>query len=168
MLILRSHLITTRRLTMKSHSLLTSQKIDELLKFVTSLPGQSSQQRQLSSSIDESKYDENNKFYLTTAINYTNGKPHIGHAYEAVTSDVICRYHRNYGRDVFFLTGTDEHGQKVANTAEKQNKTPKQLCDENVAVFKQLNNKLRISNDYYIRTTDSDHYELAAKMFSIA
>lgn len=57
------------------------------------------------------------KFYLTTAINYTNGPPHIGHAYEAVTADIISRYHRMFGREVFFCTGTDEHGQKIADTA---------------------------------------------------
>lgn len=61
-----------------------------------------------------------NRFYLSTAINYTNGPPHIGHAYEAIVGDVLCRYHRVNGKEVFFLTGTDEHGQKVAESAERE------------------------------------------------
>eukprot|EP01084_Bolivina_argentea_P314182 544175_1 len=150
MFALRRHLLTKSKLTM-SQQLLTSQKIDELLKFVKSLPATSESKQSSNASNDD-------RFYLTTAINYTNGRPHIGHAYEAITSDIICRYHRIYGRDVFFLTGTDEHGQKVANTAASKGLTPKELCDENVAVFKELNQKLRISNDYYVRTTDADHY----------
>ena len=107
------HLLTKSRLSFKmNQQLLTSQKIDELLKFVTALPRSSDDIK-----IPENKYQdnddkENDRYYLTTAINYTNGRPHIGHAYEAVTSDVIARYHRVYGRNVFFLTGTDEHGQK--------------------------------------------------------
>merc|ERR1719204_1433781 len=60
------------------------------------------------------------KYYITTAINYTNGKPHVGHAYEGVTTDVIARWHREAGRDVFFLTGSDEHGQKIAGVAEEK------------------------------------------------
>ena len=98
-----------------SQQLLTSQKIDELLKFVTKLPSSGeSKQDNSESKYDESYGENKERFYLTTAINYTNGRPHIGHAYEAVTSDVIARYHRIYGRNVFFLTGTDEHGQKVS------------------------------------------------------
>eukprot|EP00485_Elphidium_margaritaceum_P011854 CAMPEP_0202704094 /NCGR_PEP_ID=MMETSP1385-20130828/16846_1 /ASSEMBLY_ACC=CAM_ASM_000861 /TAXON_ID=933848 /ORGANISM="Elphidium margaritaceum" /LENGTH=730 /DNA_ID=CAMNT_0049362045 /DNA_START=264 /DNA_END=2456 /DNA_ORIENTATION=+ len=147
-----------------SHHLSASQKIDALLNFLSTLPSSSSsdeyEQKQASG--------DKQRFYITTAINYTNGRPHIGHAYEAVTSDVIARYHRIYGRDVFFLTGTDEHGQKVANTAIAQGFEPKAFCDQNVQVFKELNQKLAISNDYYVRTTDADHYTLAKKMFQTA
>jgi nucleoside diphosphate kinase len=75
------------------------------------------------------------RFYITTAINYANGAPHMGHAYEAVTADVIARYHRAYGREVFFLTGSDEHGQKIADTAAAQGVKPIQLCDSAVAGF---------------------------------
>eukprot|EP01052_Picozoa_sp_SAG31_P022408 SAG31_NODE_1781_length_7282_cov_1.770291_5_plen_212_part_00 len=75
------------------------------------------------------------KFYLTTAINYTNGPPHIGHAYEAVTSDVLSRYHRRFGRRVFFLTGTDEHGQKIADTASKGSCKPIDICDKYAELF---------------------------------
>ena len=110
MFVLRNALTKSRLSYTMSASLLTSQKIDELLAFVSRLPNSGE-------SKEESKYNDNNytddRFYLTTAINYTNGRPHIGHAYEAITSDVISRYHRIYGRNVFFLTGTDEHGQKV-------------------------------------------------------
>ncbi|QKF94573.1 methionyl-tRNA synthetase [Fadolivirus algeromassiliense] len=105
-----------------------------------------------------------NKFYITTAINYTNGSPHFGHAYEAVVADCIARYHRLIGNDVFFLTGTDEHGQKIADTAANQNPplSPLELCDKYVAEFKNLNNKLNISYDFYIRTTMEKH-ELCAQ-----
>ena len=69
------------------------------------------------------------RFYVSTAINYANGLPHMGHAYEAVVADVIARYHRAYGRDVFFLTGADEHGQKIADTAAAQGILPIELCN---------------------------------------
>eukprot|EP00754_Rhynchopus_humris_P046737 Rhum_TRINITY_DN6288_c0_g2::Rhum_TRINITY_DN6288_c0_g2_i1::g.19342::m.19342/K01874/MARS, metG; methionyl-tRNA synthetase len=99
------------------------------------------------------------KFYVTTAINYTNGLPHIGHAYEALLADVIARYHRAYGRNVFFLTGTDEHGQKIATSAEAKGMKPIELCDMYVEKFRELNEALHISNDEYIRTTDHYHEE---------
>eukprot|EP00756_Hemistasia_phaeocysticola_P067205 Hpha_TRINITY_DN9795_c0_g1::TRINITY_DN9795_c0_g1_i1::g.10269::m.10269/K01874/MARS, metG; methionyl-tRNA synthetase len=97
------------------------------------------------------------KFYITTAINYTNGAPHIGHAYEALTTDIIARFHRLAGKRTYFLTGTDEHGQKIAQAAEAQGLTPKQLCDKYVAQFQSLNKRMSISNDGYIRTTDQHH-----------
>jgi len=108
------------------------------------------------------------KYYITTAINYTNGKPHIGHAYESITADVIARWHRIFGREVFFLTGSDEHGQKIADTAAKIGVTPLELCNENVELFKALNTRLNISNDRYIRTTDPRHTEVAQLVFSKA
>ncbi|EPR59974.1 methionyl-tRNA synthetase [Toxoplasma gondii GAB2-2007-GAL-DOM2] len=97
------------------------------------------------------------KFYITTAINYTNGPPHMGHVYEIVTSDALARFHRIAGRDVFFLTGTDEHGQKIANTAERLGKTPQEICDFYAAGFQAMNAKLCVSNDQYIRTTQAAH-----------
>eukprot|EP01043_Picozoa_sp_COSAG02_P034105 COSAG02_NODE_2366_length_9052_cov_1.784541_4_plen_1632_part_00 len=107
------------------------------------------------------------KFYLTTAINYTNGSPHMGHAYEAITSDVICRYHRAYGRDVYFLTGTDEHGQKIADTAAKCDPPvrPIDICDKYVAEFQALNKSLSVSNDGYIRTTNPDHEKVTQQLW---
>lgn len=107
------------------------------------------------------------KFYITTAINYTNGDPHMGHAYEAISADVIARYHRLYGRDVFFLTGTDEHGQKIANRAETEGVKPIDICDKYANGFIELNKKLRISNDAYIRTTMPHHYKSAQTLWEL-
>eukprot|EP00924_Labyrinthula_sp_SR-Ha-C_P011762 maker-scaffold_69-snap-gene-0.50-mRNA-1 protein AED:0.03 eAED:0.03 QI:87/0.66/0.5/1/1/1/4/0/792 len=105
------------------------------------------------------------KFYITTAINYTNGLPHVGHAYEAVTTDVIARYHRLAGRDVFFLTGTDEHGQKVEQSAIKANKTPQQIADFYASHFEKLDKELNISYDSFIRTTDKKHEEICRALW---
>lgn len=89
----------------------------------------------------------------------------MGHAYEAVTSDIISRYHRVMGEDVFFLTGSDEHGQKVATSAAAKSMTPIQSCNGYVKGFKDLNKKLSVSNDAYIRTTDKKHYKLVQDMW---
>jgi methionyl-tRNA synthetase len=105
------------------------------------------------------------KFYLTTAIAYTNGYPHIGHAYEFLSSDVIVRYHRVLGRDTFFLTGTDEHGQKVAASATQSGLTPQEHCDKYVAAFKQLHKQLLISYSDFIRTTDPFHERTAQNLW---
>ena len=105
------------------------------------------------------------KFYLTTAINYTNGPPHIGHAYEAVCSDIIVRYHRAAGRKVYFLTGTDEHGQKVEQSALAGGRTPQEHCDMYAALFKDLDAKLQISFDQFVRTTDADHETSSIEMW---
>ena len=78
------------------------------------------------------------KFYITTAIDYTNSKPHLGHAYEKILADAIARWHRLKGEDVFFLTGTDEHGLKVQRAAEKAKKPSKEFVDELVKYFKDL------------------------------
>lgn len=104
-------------------------------------------------------------FYITTAIAYTNGYPHIGHAYEFIIADAIARYYRLLGYNVFFLTGTDEHGQKVAASAEKNNKTPKEHCDHYVDSFKNLHNRLNISYDKFIRTTDDIHIQTAQQLW---
>ncbi|KAG2759571.1 hypothetical protein JG687_00004930 [Phytophthora cactorum] len=107
-------------------------------------------------------------FYLTTAIHYTNGLPHMGHAYENVCSDVISRYHRVFGRDVYFLTGTDEHGQKIAQTAEAAGVTPQQLVDKYAGIFQQLTKDLNMSNDNFIRTTSDVHKKFAQWLFQQA
>lgn len=104
-------------------------------------------------------------YYFTTAINYTNGTPHMGHAYEIVTSDILVRIARLFGFNTRFQTGTDEHGQKIAATAEKKGISPKELCDENVKQFKNMNEKLQISTDRFIRTTDADHYESCKELW---
>ena len=96
-------------------------------------------------------------FYITTAIDYANGAPHLGHAYEKVLADVLARHHRMLGDDVYFLTGLDEHGQKVQQTAQKRQIEPQVLVDEVAAVFQQMLGLLNISNDDYIRTTEPRH-----------
>ena len=97
-------------------------------------------------------------FYITTAIAYPNGRPHIGHAYEVIATDAIARYHRLAGRDVFFMTGTDEHGLKMARNAREQNTTPRELADEMSSYFKVMDDELNISYDRFIRTTEPAHY----------
>lgn len=97
------------------------------------------------------------KFYITTPIYYVNDKPHIGHAYSTIAADVLARYHRLKGDQVFFLTGTDEHGKKIQNAAEAAGLEPKEFCDQNAAKFSLLWDRLDISQDHFIRTTDDQH-----------
>ncbi|MCB9679713.1 MAG: class I tRNA ligase family protein, partial [Alphaproteobacteria bacterium] len=96
-------------------------------------------------------------FYITTPIYYVNGNPHIGHAYTTTAADAIARYRRLEGRPVFFLTGTDEHGQKVLEAAEKRGMTPKAHCDDMVPRWMGMMEGLSIRYDRFIRTTDADH-----------
>ena len=100
-----------------------------------------------------------NKFYITTAIIYPNGPPHIGHAYEAITTDAIARFERADGKDVFFLTGTDEHGLKMKQTAVKEGISPRALADRNSQACRELAEALGLSNDDFIRTTEERHYK---------
>jgi len=97
------------------------------------------------------------KFYVTTPIYYVNDAPHIGHAYTTILADVLARFHRELGDDVYFLTGVDEHGQKVQQAAEKRGLTPKQHCDDLAPRFSSLWKELGISNDDFIRTTEERH-----------
>src|SRR3989338_625341 len=97
------------------------------------------------------------KFYITTPIYYVNDIPHIGHAYTTVAADTVARYKRFRGFKVFFLTGTDEHGQKVQQAAEKRGVAPDRHADEFYIAFKGLWQKLNISNDDFIRTTEDRH-----------
>ena len=105
------------------------------------------------------------KFYITTAISYPNGVPHIGHAYEAIATDAIARFERLDGKDVFFLTGTDEHGLKMKQTADKEGLTPRQLADRNAARFIEMVEALGLSNDDFIRTTEPRHYEACSELW---
>jgi len=98
------------------------------------------------------------RYSLTTAIAYPNGPPHIGHAYEAIATDAIARFKRLDGYDVFFLTGTDEHGQKMQQTALREGLSPRQLLDRNVPRFQAMVARLNCSNDDFIRTTEDRHY----------
>ncbi|MGH2461683.1 MAG: class I tRNA ligase family protein, partial [Chloroflexota bacterium] len=97
------------------------------------------------------------KYYITTPIYYVNDVPHIGHAYTTTAADVLARHHRRLGDDVFFLTGTDEHGAKIAEAATKHGVTPKQFVDTIVERFKEAWRALEISNDFFVRTSDPRH-----------
>ena len=103
-------------------------------------------------------------FYVTTPIYYVNDKPHIGHAYTTILADVLARYYRSLNIPSFFLTGTDEHGQKVQKAAEENNMTPQEQCDTTVTRFKELWERLEITNDRFIRTTEPDHKKIVQKV----
>jgi methionyl-tRNA synthetase len=105
-------------------------------------------------------------FYITTAIDYLNGQPHLGHGYEKVITDVIARARRSLGEDVFFLTGTDEHGQKVQQAAAAEGKEPQQYCDELAANFQTLAVTLNLSNNEFIRTTQARHKAVVAALLN--
>ena len=102
---------------------------------------------------------ERSSYYITTAIAYPNGAPHIGHAYEVIATDAIARFHRLDGRDVFFMTGADEHGIKMLQTAQKEGITPAELVARNVPKFQEMCARLNISYDRYIRTTEPAHHK---------
>ncbi len=103
-------------------------------------------------------------FYITTAIDYVNGSPHLGHAYEKVLTDVIARFRRLMGDNVHFLTGTDEHGQKVQQSARKRGVEPQQFTDEISLEFRDLCKRLNISNDDFIRTTEPRHKDVVRRI----
>src|SRR5688500_10132265 len=105
-------------------------------------------------------------FYVTTAINYPNGPPHIGHAYEAVATDVIARFQRSMGRDVLFQTGTDEHGLKMAQAARERNIEPAELADEMSSIFRDMDERLHISFDRFIRTTEPAHHRASQAIWN--
>lgn len=105
------------------------------------------------------------KYYLTTAIDYVNGAPHIGHAYEKILCDVIVRHYTQRCEDVYFLTGTDEHGIKIQKTAAEKGITPKELCDENSAKFQSAWKVLNVDYNQNIRTTDENHKKVVQKIF---
>ena len=107
----------------------------------------------------------NKKFYISTAISYTSAKPHIGNTYEAVLADSIARYKRLTGYDVYFQTGTDEHGIKIQQKAEENNTTPKQYVDNLAGEIKKIWDKMNVSYDKFVRTTDKTHEEKVAQIF---
>ena len=104
-------------------------------------------------------------FYMTTAISYPNGRPHIGHAYEAIAGDAIARFHRAQGRDVRFVTGTDEHGLKMVQTARGQGRETIDLADEMSGYFIEMGQKLDISYDAFVRTTEPRHHEASIALW---
>ena len=105
------------------------------------------------------------KFYLTTAIDYVNGAPHIGHAYEKILTDIIARHFKKRCDDVYFLSGTDEHGIKIQKTSASQGITPKELCDANAQKFQDCWKALGIDYNQFIRTTDEQHEKIVQKIF---
>jgi len=105
------------------------------------------------------------KFYITTAIDYVNGTPHIGHAYEKILTDVIARHFSQRCEDVYFLTGVDEHGIKIQKTAAERGLTPQQMCDQNVAEFKKAWKLLDVDYNQFIRTTDAEHKKIVQLIF---
>ena len=104
-------------------------------------------------------------YYITTAISYPNGPPHIGHAYEAIATDAIARFMRLDGCDVYFLTGTDEHGQKIQQTAAREGLTPRQLLDRNVPLFEAMVKRLECSNNDFIHTTEERHHRSSEEIW---
>ncbi|MCX7311970.1 MAG: methionine--tRNA ligase [Alphaproteobacteria bacterium] len=105
------------------------------------------------------------RYYITTAISYPNGPPHIGHAYEVIATDSIARFMRLDGYDVFFLTGTDEHGQKIQQTAVKEGITPRELVDRNVLQFRAMVERMNCSNNDFIRTTEERHHRSSEEIW---
>jgi len=105
------------------------------------------------------------RFYITTPIYYVNDKPHIGHTYTTVLADVIARHRRMMGAEVYFLTGTDEHGQKIEKTAAARGMTPKALADEVMPNFRKLWERMEITHDYFVRTTDAQHKAVIQERF---
>src|SRR3546814_2725743 len=97
-------------------------------------------------------------FYITTAISYPNGRPHIGHAYEAIATDAMARFQRMRGRDVRMVTGTDEHGLKMYQTARDQGRATIDLADEKSGYFRDMDAKLNISYDVFMRTSELEHH----------
>ncbi|MBC9881333.1 methionine--tRNA ligase [Bradyrhizobium sp. INPA01-394B] len=106
-----------------------------------------------------------NVFYISTAIAYPNGSPHIGHAYEAISADVLARFARLEGKDVFFLTGTDEHGQKMVQTAQNEGLSPSALATRNANRFKEMDQRLNVSFDRFIRTTEEQHHRSSQEIW---
>src|SRR5882757_4473406 len=106
------------------------------------------------------------QFYVTTAIDYVNGQPHLGHGYEKVIADVIARSRRSLGQDAFLLTGLDEHGQKVQQAAAAAGKSPQAYCDELAVAFKAFAAKLELTNADFVRTTEKRHQEVVQQILA--
>ena len=106
-------------------------------------------------------------FYITTPIYYVNDRPHIGHSYTTIAADLMTRFNRMNGREAFFLTGTDEHGTKIAEAAEAAGVEPQAFCDNVVEQFKRAWNNLSIEYDDFIRTTDERHITAFRKLVAI-
>ena len=108
-----------------------------------------------------------NNYYITTPIYYPSAKPHMGHAYSSIIADFFARFKRIQGYKVFFLTGTDEHGQKIQRAAEKKGIDPKLFCDEISTTFRDLSKLLNLSNNDFIRTTEIRHQKSVENLWKI-
>ena len=108
-----------------------------------------------------------NNFYITTPIYYPSAKPHMGHAYSSIIADFFARFKRNQGHNVFFLTGTDEHGLKIQRAAEKENKDPLLFYDEISKTFRDLSKTLNLSNNDFIRTTEKRHFKSVEFLWNV-
>jgi methionyl-tRNA synthetase len=106
------------------------------------------------------------RYYITTAIAYPNGTPHIGHAYEALATDALARFQRLDGKEVFFLTGTDEHGLKMVQTAARENMTTADFAARNAARFKEMDERLDVSFDRFIRTSEAEHHRASQAIWN--
>ncbi len=106
------------------------------------------------------------RFYITTAIDYVNGAPHLGHAYEKVVADVIARARRSLGQSVFFLTGLDEHGQKVQQAALDLGQSPQAYCDDLAVQWSSFVQSLGLSHDDFVRTTDARHQHIVVALLN--
>ena len=109
----------------------------------------------------------NKNFYITTPIYYPSAKPHMGHAYSSIVADFFARFKKIQGFNVFFLTGTDEHGQKIQRAAEEKNMDPLSFCDEISKTFRDLSKTLNLSNNDFIRTTESRHKKSVTNLWNI-
>src|SRR3982750_2508616 len=105
-------------------------------------------------------------FYITTAISYPNGPPHIGHAYEAIAADAVARFQRSQGRDVRFQTGTDEHGLKMAQAARSQGVEPREFADKMALLFQEMGDTLNVAYDRFTRTSRPDHFRGSQAIWS--
>ena len=108
----------------------------------------------------------NKNFYITTPIYYPSGKPHMGHAYSSIVADIFARFKRLEKYNVLFLTGTDEHGQKIQKEAKKSSKDPKQFCDEISETFRSLTKTLNLTNNDFIRTTEQRHHKAVIELWN--
>jgi methionyl-tRNA synthetase len=117
--------------------------------------------------LDFTKIYMSKNFYVTSPIYYVNDAPHIGHAYTSIACDAIARFKRLQNNEVFFLTGTDEHGQKVEKSALSRSKKPQEFCDEVSSKFRELAQTIGLSNDDFIRTTEERHKKSAQEFWKI-
>ena len=111
-------------------------------------------------------YIMNKNFYITTPIYYPSGKPHMGHAYSSIVADIFARFKKLEDYNVLFLTGTDEHGQKIQKEAKRNSKDPKVFCDELSETFRSLTKKLNLSNNDFIRTTEKRHHKSVVEIWN--